>query len=155
MFSDKKGNSIVTEDYNLTFSNHNYCELFIQERYRYWKSVLGIELSIAEDSNDTLKEVETLKVLELVCEEIGVDYLHARSKSQKSEFVEARRFAINISWGRKVNKSTIGRALGIGHDTIIYHIKELTNLCKYDAIYRKQYLDLSESVMAIMNGESK
>jgi len=154
VFSDKKGKSIVTEDYNLTFDNLTYCELFIQDRYRYWKDVFGIELVIAEDKNETMKEIETLKVLEMVCERIGVDYMKARSKSQRHDVVDARRLAMNISFNRKVNKSTIGKALGLDHTTVIHHIKELSNLCQYDREEKKRFIDLEDYVMINLNGKS-
>ncbi len=151
IFSDKKGKSIVTEDYDLTFADKNYCELFIQDRYEYWKAVLEIDLVIAEDKNDTLKEIETQNILELVCKYTGVDYLQARSKSQKRKHVEARRFAMAISLGRKVNKSTIGRALGLDHATVLHHLTQLDNLCKFDAEERRQYMDLEDYVMINLN----
>ena len=152
VFSDKKGNSIVTEDYDMTFANLTYCELFIQERYRYWRDVLGIDLVIAEDKNETMKEIETQKVLEIVCERMGVDYLKARSKSQKREFVESRRFAMAISFGRKVNKSTIAKALGLDHATVLHHLKQLHNLCEFDRDEKKQFIDLEDYVLISMNG---
>ena len=152
VFSNSKGEGIVTEDYHLTFSSHKHCELFIQERYRYWTDLLGIKLVIAEDKNETLEEIETLKVLEMVCERLGVDYMQARSKSQKSEVIDARRLTMNISFNRKVNKSTIAKALGLDHSTVIHHIKQLANLCKFDREEKKRFIDLEDWVLINLNG---
>ena len=154
VFVDSKGMSIVAEDYQLTFCNHTLCERFIKERHRYWKDVLKMELSINPDLSETMKDLEVLKVLELVCEKVGVDYLWARTKTQKGEAIVARRHAMVICYGRKMNKSNIAKALGFTHATVIHHLKEHNNICAYNRVYLKDFIDLEDEVLTSLTEET-
>ena len=92
-FTNSEGTIIVREDYFLQFENEEYAEVFIQSRYKFWKDLDDMKLSINIDMNETLAEIQIKSVLRLVSKYLGFRYRDVISKSQKRYFVEARRFA--------------------------------------------------------------
>lgn len=146
VFSDTKGNMVVKEEYLIAFDNYSSMELFIQDRYKYFKSVLNKELVMAPDNNETLKESEIKKVLELVCKFRGVNHLRAASRSRKDDYIECRRIAINICYDRHMQKTTIGKAYKLSHSNVLHHINKLNALCEVDRKYAIEYEKADEYV---------
>ena len=89
-FSDKQGNLIVDEGCILTFGNEDHAERYIQKRYKFWLKTLGVEIVIAPDMNETLHEIEVVRVFKLVARYYNILYRHMTSKSRKTELAEAR-----------------------------------------------------------------
>ena len=145
-FSDKSGNLIVDEGYMLTFGNDELAEKYIQKRYKYWQKILGIDLVIAPNMNETLYEIEVVKVLKLVARFFNIPYRILTSKSRKREYVDARRIAINICKARNVQDSVISRVAKMDHSTVVFHKKKFIELCETDKKFIKMFDDADEFV---------
>ena len=143
-FSDDKGNRIVTEDYFITFRNDDAMEAFIQDRWDYWKRTLDMGLLFAQDSCETLDELNIRKTVRLVAKYFKVDYKGAISRSRKHEYIEVRRMAIAICLSRHTLLTTVGKAMNMHHATVIHHRDTFKNLCETDDKY-KQDFDLVEN----------
>lgn len=151
-FYHAQGHSVVTEGCAITFYTYKEMELYINDRKRYWSELLNLELTISPDNHETLMEKDVLRVLELVCEYMKVDYTRAVSKYRGGKYVEARRVAIGICHRRKVQGVTIADILDLNHTSITYHVKTLTDICSIDAPYRKMFLDVEAYVMDNISG---
>ena len=149
-FSDTEGNLIVDEGCILTFGNGDHAERYIQKRYKFWSKTLGVPIVIAPDMNETLHEIEVVKVFKLVARFYNILYKHLVSKSRKSELVEARRIAINICKERKVQDAVICRVMKINHSTVVHHKKRFKVLCENEPKLVRTYTDCEEFVMETM-----
>ena len=154
-FYHTQGHEVVVEGFALTFYTYRQMEAFIQERKTYWSELLNLELLISPDNNETLIKSDIIRVLELVCDKMDVDYESACSKYQGGEEVEARRVTMGICFDQGLKKITISDALGINHSTALHHIKTLTDRCSVNAPYRKLYLDTKDYVLTRLNGRFK
>jgi hypothetical protein len=154
-FYNRRGDWICTESDVITFRDYEHMEVHIQARKKYWSELYNIDLTLSADNNETLKEKQVLDVLRIVCERQGVNYQSARSKYRGRNEVEARRFTIGICHGRKMAKTTIGKALGTDHANVIYHIEELQRLSDSDKEYRKSFLDTEDFVLIEIGGQFK
>lgn len=152
-FFDKDEINIVSESEQKTFHSFSFMQKYINERLSYWSELYGKKLKVDPDSIETLIIEEAQSVLKYVCEFSGVDYMKANSELRDIEYIEARRFAINICFMRKMGKSSIGKGLGIDHTTAIYHINKHKDLCKYDSEYESRYLNVYEFVMEKISGK--
>lgn len=145
-FSDKKGNLIVDEGYMLTFGSDEHAEEFIQKRYKYWKKILNIDLVIAPNMNETIHEIEVVKVFKLTARYFNIPYRIMTSKSRRKDLIEARRVAINICKARGVQDSIISRVSKLDHSTIVYHKKKFLDLIEYDKQFVKTFDDVDEYI---------
>ena len=150
-FTDKRGNFVVSEDHLLTFRDIHRLEIFINHRHRYWEDLLGEKLEFSQDAAETVAEIEVHKILNLVAKKMGVPIEKARSESTK-EAVEVRRIAIKICTDRKVRVIAISKALGMGHDLVIYHRKKFEGFCETDKSYKENYLQVEDYVFSTLYG---
>jgi len=146
-FSDKYGNLIVDEGYMLTFGSSELAEKFIQKKYKYWGKVLNVELVIAPDINETIHELEVIKVFKLTARYYNILYRDLMSKTRKSENIEAKRIAINICKGRNVQDAVICRVTKLDHSTIVHHKKKFKALVEYETGYVAKYEAAEEFVL--------
>jgi chromosomal replication initiation ATPase DnaA len=138
-FSNKEGELIIDDGCTLTFGNEEFAERYIQERYKYWKEVLMVDLVIAPEMGETMREIEVVKVFKLVARFYNILYRTMISKSRESELVEARRAAINICKERKVQDAVINRVLKVSHSVIIYHKNRFKELYKMEPKLARAY----------------
>ena len=131
-FSDKNGELIVIDGAMMTFGSQELAEVYIQKRYKFWKKTFGMDLLIAPDNNQTLHEMEVVRVFKLTAKYYNILYRRLMSKSREKELVEARRIAINICKARGVQDAVISRVMGINHATIVHHKKKFKDLCVFD-----------------------
>ena len=124
----------------------------IEARRLYYSDLYQKDLQVDPDSIDTFTVDQAQTVLMRVCEFSGIDYTMAKSKMQDEEYVEARRFAINILKVRKMGNSAIARGLKLDHATVRYHIKQHANLSSVDDGYSKKYKNTYEYVMEKIGG---
>ena len=129
-FSDKNGELIVHEGHMLTFGNEELAEKYIQKRYKYWQKTLDMDLVIAPSMNETLHEMEVVRVFKLTARFYNMPYRKMMSKSREKELVEARRIAINICKARGVQDAIISRVMDLDHATIVHHKKKFKDLCE-------------------------
>jgi len=127
-FSDKNGELVVHEGTMLTFSNEEIAEKYIQNRYEFWTETLKMDLVIAPSMNETLYEMEVIKVFKLVARFYNVPYRKMMGKSREQELVEARRVAVNICKERNVQDAIMARVMKIDHSTIVHHKKMFKKL---------------------------
>ena len=151
-FYHSQGHSVVTEGCAITFNTYREMELYINDRRKYWSELLNLELTISPDNHETLIEKDVMRVLELVCEKMDVDYDKAISKYRGGREVEARRFAMGICHRRKVQGVTIASILKLNHTSVTCHVKTLTDLCSVDASYRSLFLEVEDYVMDNISG---
>ena len=149
-FSDSKGNAVITEDYYITFSGDEAMEKFIQDRYRYWKELLTMDLVIAQDSCETLVELDVRKTLRLLCKCFKVDYKGARSKSRETKYVEVRRFTMVICRKRSTNLSVIGKSLGLDHSNIVHHLHKFDSLFETEQNVRDDFKKAEDYIVKYM-----
>ena len=150
-FSDIRGNFVVSEDHFITFRDKETLERYINQRHRYWKGLLKMELQFMPDSSETLAEIEVYKVLKLVSAKLGVPIERAISSS-KHDAVEVRRLTIKICTERKVRVGTIAKGLGIAHDLVVYHKKQFNNYIETDQAYKEKYIEIEDFVFSTMYG---
>lgn len=153
-FSDKSGNLIVDEGFMLTFGNNELAEIFIQKKHKYWQKILEMDLVIAPSLNETLHELEVVKVFKLTARHFNILYSNMMSKSRRRDYVEARRIAINICKFRHVQDSVISRATNIDHSTIVHHKKQFAKLIEYDKKLFTTYEAAEEFVCDKLKKES-
>lgn len=151
-FYHKNGNHIVTEGMNLTFFNYEKMEKYISERKRYWSELLGEELVMSPDSNETLMMADVLRVLKLVCVKSDTPFVKANSKYRGGREVEARRFTIAICARRNMQITTIAKGIGQDHSNVTHHIKTHDNLCFTDTSYNQRFLEIDDYVLSKLNG---
>ena len=149
-FSDPEGNLVINEGCMLTFGSGDLAEKFIQKRHKYWKKTLEMELVIAPDMNETLHEIEVVKVFKLVARHYNILYRELTSKSRRMELVEGRRIAINICKERKVQDAVIARVMKMDHSNIVHHKKKFKALCQTEKSLVKRYTECEEYVMGVM-----
>jgi len=145
-------NPAVEEPINTTFFDFKDMQLHITERKLYWSKVLKRPLKVDPQSVETLITQEAKAILHHVCEFMGVDYARASSDLRDTEYVEARRSAINICFMRKMGKSSIGKGLGMNHASVIYHINKHKDLSKTDKYYESRFIQTYEYAMEKMGG---
>ena len=146
-FSDTGGSPVVTESHAITFYRMQDLEWFIQKRYLFWKELTGIDLVIAQDDNETLKDLEVERVVRLVAEYFKLSYTDMIGKSRKTKIVEARRFVVAICRGRKVQVDIIGNELRKDHSTVTHHMKKFKAFMENDHKYNARYNDIEEYVL--------
>lgn len=147
-FANKKGEPIIIENHYITFFNVDDLEIFIQDRFKYYRGLIGREMVCAPDMNETLFTIEVNKVFKLTAKYFHLTYGQLFGKTRKTEIVEARRMAIVICLNRKVQKTVIAQAIGKNHATIIHHEKVFNNLIETDKSYYSVFLDLEEYVLS-------
>jgi len=131
----------------LTFGDSEIAEKYIQRRYKFWKKTLDMDLVIAPNINETLHELEVVKVFKLTARFYNILYRQLMSKSRKTELVEARRIAINICKGREVQDSIISEVTKMDHSTVSFHKKRFKELCQTEKGYIQKYTDVEEYVL--------
>jgi hypothetical protein len=146
-FSNSNGEMIVSEGYMLTFGNSDLAEKFIQHRYKYWKKRLNMDLVIAPNMNETINELEVVKVFKLTARHFNILYRYIMSKGRRKEYVEARRIAINICKGRHVQDAVISRVTKMDHSTIVHHKKRFKELIESEKGYVEMFSDCEEYVL--------
>ena len=151
-FFDEDDNNIVSESELKTFCDFEHMQIYIDKRRMYWSELYGQSIKVDPDSVETLIAEEAQTVLKHVCEFMGVDYAMASSDLRDTEYVEARRFAINICHMRKMGKSSIGKGLKLDHATVIYHINKHKNLNETDKYYESRFIQTYEYVMEKIGG---
>lgn len=154
-FSDRTGNMILTEEYNLSFASSLDAEKFIQERYRYWTGLIDKELVIAPSMNETMDQIEIRKTFKLTAEYFGLNYREMMSKSRKHTMVEARRMAINICLGRGIRQVQITDSIGIPHDVLIHHKKKWAGFMEVDPDYAFRFESVQEYVLTKLNNHDE
>jgi len=150
-FSDEKGNMVVQESYGLIFNNIKTVEIFIQERYKYWKNTLNRKLVLAPDHNETIDELGIRRVFELTAEAYGLKPDAIFSRSRKAPLIEARRFAIAICFEVGQSLTNIKNAVGYSHANVIHHRDKFNELCENEYGYLDKYLGLNEVVLNKLN----
>jgi hypothetical protein len=151
-FSDKQGNMIVKEEFDITFGLDSDCEKFIQDRYKYWKELLGRELLILPNKQETLTEIEVRNILRLVAKWRGVTLQAVMSGSHKRQVVEVRRQTMAIARRRKLGPSSIGRALKTSHDLVIYHYQKFVDYYETDQAYRDGFDEMENFIYSTLFG---
>ena len=151
-FFDEDNNHAVEEPAGMTFFDFKDMQLYITDRKLYWSELFQRSLKVDPQSVETLITQEAKAVLHHVCEFMGVDYARASSDLRDTEYVEARRAAINICFMRKMGKSSIGKGLGVDHATVIYHIKKHQNFIDTDKYYESRFIQTYEYAMERMGG---
>lgn len=154
-FFDKDKIISIEESTLITFRGERPFEdmqKHIEARRMYYSELYKKELQVDPDSVDTFTIDQAQTVLRRVCEFLGIDYSMAKSKMQDEEYVEARRFAINLLKERKMGNSAIGRGLKIDHATVRYHIKKHGDLSSVDEVYSDRYKTAYEYVMPKIGG---
>ena len=146
-FSDSKGNPIVVENHFITFYDVYDLEAFIQDRFKYYRGLIGREMAMAPDMNETLFTIEVNKVFKLTAQYFHLTYGQLFGKSRKGEIIEARRMAMAICYNRKVQKTVIAKSINMNHATIIHHLKVFENLIETDKSVYETYLGLEEFVL--------
>jgi hypothetical protein len=152
-FSDRFGQMILKEEYNITFKSSGDVEKFIQSRYEYWKELLGKDMTIAHHQNETLEDVEIQKLFKTTASVMGLAQSHIFRRTRITEIVEARRHAIAICTDLGKTVTTIARAIGFNHATIGHHRDKFFDLCDIDKGYEASYLKIKDSVLTELNGE--
>lgn len=153
-FSNDRGEFIVRKDYFMEFKDEAQAEIFIQAEFKYFTSLYG-KITFAHNMNDTLTEIQIKSVLRLVSSFLGLRYRDVISKSQKREFVEARRFAVMICIDKGKTRESIYEFLKIDHSTVVHHVKQFRNLTSTDPSYRNKYDECLEFVSISLNGQFK
>ena len=151
-FFDEDEINIVSESELKTFNSFDLMQIYIDNRKMFWSDVYKKKLKVEPDSIDTLITEETQSVLKHVCDLWGIEYAMASSDLRDTEYVEARRFAINICYMRKMGKSSIGKGLKMDHSNVIYHIKQHKYLSETDKYYESRFIQTYEYVMPKMGG---
>jgi len=151
-FFDQSGNNVVSESETKTFHDFKTMQIYIDNRVAYWSDMFNEKLIVEPHSIETLIRSEAQAVLKYVCEFMQVDYKSALSESRDVEFIEARRFTINICHERKMFKSSIAKGLNVHHATVIYHINQFEKLSSTDKAYKKLFIDAYEFVMERIGG---
>lgn len=150
-FSDSKGIMVLTEDYYITFGGDEVMERFIQDRYKYWKELLNMDLVIAQDSCETLVELDVRKTLRLLCRCFKVDYRGARSDSRETKYVEVRRITMVICRKRGTNLSVIAKALRLKqHGTVSHHIDKFWALHETESKERADFIEAEKYIIKHM-----
>jgi len=149
---DEDDNNVINEPVSITFYDFKDMQIYITDRKLYWSELLRRTLKVDPQSVETLITQEAKSVLHHVCEFMGVDYARASSDLRDTEYVEARRAAINICFIRKMGKSSIGKGLGMDHSSVIYHINKHKNLSETDKYYESRFIQTYEYVMEKMGG---
>lgn len=152
IFFNKKGEFILNETISITFGKYEYMQIEIEERRKYWSEKFDMELTVNPDSQDTLTKSEAESVLIYVCKFLNVDFKLASTKMQDGDYIEARRYAINICKYRKMGNSSIGKALNLNHATIFYHIKKHEGFLKSEIGYAERYDKILDYVMSNVGG---
>ena len=145
-YSDKNGELVVHEGHILTFGNEELAEKYIQKRLKFWNKTLDMDLVIAPSMNETLHEMEVVRVFKLTARFYNIPYRKMISKSRERELVESRRVAINICKARGVQDAVISRMLNLDHSTIVHHKKKFKDLCKYDKKLVEIFNDCDEYI---------
>lgn len=145
--------NIVSESQQKTFSSFEYMQKYIDKRLAYWSNIYDCKLKVDPDSIETLIVSEAQSVLKHVSDFMGVDYDRANSDLRDTEYIEARRFAMNICFMRKMGKSSIGRGLGVDHATVKYHIEKHKHLSETDKYYESRFIRTYEYVMEKIGGK--
>ncbi len=155
-FSDTKGNPIIVKDYFTTFHGEDadvHLENFIQDEYLYMQLVLKRtpeNLKLAQDSGETLDELEVRKTVRLIAKYRGVDYKGVTSRSRKTEYIEVRRMAIALCVERNTRITTIAKAMKLHHANVIHHRDTFKNLCETEQKYKDEFEEASDYVATFM-----
>jgi hypothetical protein len=152
-FSDKFGEMILREEYNLTFKSHDDVEKFIQSRYIYWKELLGKDMNISPMHNETIEEVEIQKIFKLTASAMGLAQSHIFRRTRITDIVEARRYAIAICVDLGMSITVIGKSAGFDHATIGHHRDKFYDLCDVDKGYEAKYLKIKDEVLTELTGK--
>lgn len=145
-FSDENGELIVHEGHILTFGNEELAEKYVQRRLKYWSELLGMDLVISPSMNETLHEMEVVRVFKLTARFYNIPYRKMMSRSREKELVESRRVAINICKARGVQDAVITRMMKVNHATIVHHKKKFKDLCAYDKKLVKIFNDCDDYI---------
>lgn len=151
-FFDENDNNIVNETELKTFCDFEHMQIYIDKRRMYWADMYKQKIKVEPDSIETLITEEAKTVLRYVCEFLGIDFVMADSDLRDTEYVEARRFTINICYMRKMGKSSIGKGLKMDHSNVIYHINKHKNLTETDKYYESRFIQTYEYVMEKIGG---
>lgn len=152
-FSDRRGKFIVSEDHFLTFRDMSELELFISTRRKFWEETLKIEeLTIMPFKTETLEEIAVYKIMKLVAKELGIPIDEVLAKNSKREVVEVRRITIKLCSERNMKVTVIARAMGMGHDLVIYHQNQFKRFCEVEKGYEEKYLEIENSVFSTLFG---
>ena len=151
-FSDNKGNMIIDEDFYMTFACSTDLEMFMQHRCRFWKELLKKDIKISPSKNETLADIEVIKVFKLTAKYFGLLYSEI-TKGTSKEISTARQIAIGICMERKVTNAGITKAVHIDHAMITYHEKKFRSFVKGEPDYMEQYVAAEEFVLTKLNGE--
>jgi len=151
-FFDENENNIVSESELKTFHDFKHMQIYIGYRLTFWSELYNKKLKVEPNSIETLIAEESRTVLRYVCEFMGVDLAMASSDLRDTEYVEARRFAINICHMRKMGKSSIGKGLNMDHSNVIYHIKKHGSLIDTEKYYESRFIQTYEYVMEKIGG---
>jgi len=152
-FSDKKGNLVVREDYNLIFRDSDYAEIFIQSRMDFWTELYSMNLVLAPDMNETLQEIEIKKVFKLISKFCKVPYKYVAGDSRKRIHTDPRKFGIIWLRFRKIGPSAIAHCIGVDHSTVSYHYKEGLKYMETDSNFNDKYYEIDEHLAKILTGK--
>ena len=150
-FSDERGNFVCAEDYFLTFRNKEMLEKFLNKKHKEFEEILGMKLVFAQESAETLAEIEVYNILKMVAKKLGVSLEAAQNESTK-DAVEVRRFTIKICIERHVRIGVIAKSLNMAHDLVIYHRNKLDNIFEVDKKYNDRYIEIEDYVFSTLYG---
>ena len=154
IFSNRDGDMVVREEYGLTFDSHETTEVFIQERFKYWKELLKVDLFMSPRSNETLGDIEIIKVFKLTAKHSGLNPKYVFKRNNSPNVVEVRRIASAICYDLSLSAATIGHASGFDRTNIIYHLKKFDNFYENEVGYKEKYEEIKKSVLNELNQET-
>ena len=152
-FSDKGGKLIVREEYNLIFNSYEIAEVFIQDRTKYWKELLKMDLVIAPYQNDTIEEIEIQKVFKLTAKAMGISSRYVLHKTRSDSIIEVRRIAIAICLDYGLSEAIIGKAISKDRTTIIHHRDKFYGFCENEPGYEDRFTEIKDKVKKKLGGE--
>ena len=152
-FSDKGGKQIVREEYNLIFDSYERAEVFIQDRTKYWKKLLNMDLVIAPYQNETIEEIEIQKVFKLTAKAMGISSRYVLRRTRSDPIIEVRRMAIAICLDFGLSEAIIGKSIGYDRTTIIHHRDKFYDFCETELGYEDRYEEIRHKVKKKLTGE--
>ena len=155
VYADKRNKDVkvVREEYGIVFDSHERAELFIQERKKYWESVLNMELKLSPMQNETIEEIEIQKIFKFVAKAMGKNPKFILRKTRDGDIIRVRRYAIAICRDLGLSTPTIGKAIGQDHSNIVYHDRKFHEFCEVEPGYEDKYNEIKDSVLVKLNGK--
>jgi hypothetical protein len=152
-YSNRDGEMIVREEFGLTFGSHETAEVFIQSRHKYWQELLNHDLFMAPQQNETLEDLEIIKLFKLTAKYYGVQQKYIFKRTRIPKVIEARRIASAICTDLALSPAVIGHAIGFDRTNVIHHLNKFDGYYETEPGYKEKYHEIKEAVLNDMNGK--